>query len=179
MMLQTGETFWRRRLNGSAEDEFSLLPQWRAEGMTDYIAIITRFAAEGSIGEMDGIYSAWATKEPQGFTDDQIAALKRIVPYLALAIKSVSLARMIRTLMETYLGRDAGQRVLSGRIVRGIAQQIDAVVKPQISFPLCEPQTARGRNSYPRKSNLTFGYIPLRFPSLQYTILVLVGCSLV
>jgi adenylate cyclase len=35
---------------------------------------------------------------------------------------------MIRTLMETYLGRDAGQRVLSGRIVRGIAEQIDAVV---------------------------------------------------
>ena len=35
---------------------------------------------------------------------------------------------MIRTLMETYLGRDAGQRVLSGRIVRGIAEQIDAVI---------------------------------------------------
>src|SRR5271167_2281126 len=35
---------------------------------------------------------------------------------------------MMRTLMETYLGRDAGQRVLSGRIVRGIAEQIDAVV---------------------------------------------------
>ena len=30
--------------------------------------------------------------------------------------------------METYLGRDAGQRVLSGRIVRGIAERIDAVV---------------------------------------------------
>jgi adenylate cyclase len=50
------------------------------------------------------------------------------VPYLALAIKSVSLARMTRTLMETYLGRDAGQRVLSGRIVRGVAERIDAVV---------------------------------------------------
>src|SRR5262249_38071924 len=61
-------------------------------------------------------------------SDDQIAALERIVPYLALAIKSVSLTRMTRTLMETYLGRDAGQRVLSGRIVRGIAEQIDAVV---------------------------------------------------
>jgi len=35
---------------------------------------------------------------------------------------------MIRTLTETYLGRDAGQRVLSGRIVRGIAEQIDAVI---------------------------------------------------
>jgi adenylate cyclase len=50
------------------------------------------------------------------------------MPYLALAIKSVALARMTRTLMETYLGRDAGQRVLSGRIVRGIAERIDAVL---------------------------------------------------
>ena len=30
--------------------------------------------------------------------------------------------------METYLGRDAGRRVLAGRIVRGIAEQIDAVI---------------------------------------------------
>ena len=50
------------------------------------------------------------------------------MPYLALAIKSVALARMTRTLMETYLGRDAGQRVLSGRIVRGISERIDAVI---------------------------------------------------
>jgi len=35
---------------------------------------------------------------------------------------------MTVTLMETYLGRDAGHRVLSGRIVRGIAEGIDAVV---------------------------------------------------
>ena len=65
---------------------------------------------------------------PGGFNDGQINALQRIAPYLALAIKSVSLARMTGTLMETYLVRDAGQRVLSGRIVRGIAERIDAVV---------------------------------------------------
>jgi len=96
--------------------------------MTDYVAIITRFAPEGVIGEMDGVYSSWATDMPAGFSDGQIAKLKHIVPSLALAIKSVSLARMTRTLMETYLGRDAGQRVLSGRIVRGTAERIDAVV---------------------------------------------------
>src|SRR6202008_4055425 len=56
------------------------------------------------------------------------AALKRMVPYLALAIKSVSLARMTATLMETYLGRDAGRRVLSGRILRGVAEKIDTVI---------------------------------------------------
>jgi adenylate cyclase len=35
---------------------------------------------------------------------------------------------MTGALMETYLGRDPGARVLSGRIVRGIAERIDAVV---------------------------------------------------
>jgi len=127
-MLQTGESLWRRRLNGATEDEFSVLPEWRAEGMTDYVAIITRFAAEGVIGEMDAVYSSWGTKAPEGFNDSQIATFQQLVPHLALAVKAVSLARMTRTLMETYLGRDAGQRVLSGRIVRGIAERIDAVV---------------------------------------------------
>src|SRR5262249_57673419 len=69
-----------------------------------------------------------ATSVTAGFSDGQVAALERIAPYLALAIKSASLARMTATLMETYLGRDAGRRVLGGRIVRGIAERIDAVV---------------------------------------------------
>jgi adenylate cyclase len=127
-MLQTGAALLRRRLNANTKDEFSMLTDWLAAGMSDYVAIMTRFAPEGVIGEMDAVYSSWGTKAPEGFNDGQIATLKHIVPYLALAIKSVSLARMTGTLMETYLGRDAGQRVLSGRIVRGIADRIDAVI---------------------------------------------------
>jgi adenylate cyclase len=127
-LLQTGASLLRRRLNTDTKDEFSMLPDWLAAGITDYVAIITRFAAEGVIGEMDAVYSSWGTRAPEGFNDGQIATLKHIVPYLALAIKSVLLARITRTLMETYLGRDAGQRVLSGRIVRGVAERIDAVV---------------------------------------------------
>src|SRR5260370_38757816 len=57
-----------------------------------------------------------------------MAAVEGIAAYLALALKSVALARMTGTLMETYLGRDPGRRVLGGRIVRGIAERIDAVV---------------------------------------------------
>ena len=127
-MLQTGESFLRRRLNATTMDEFTPLPEWLAAGMTDFVAIISRFAPEGVIGEMDGVYTSWGTRAPDGFDDYHIAALKRVVPYLALALKSVSLVRMTETLMETYLGRDAGQRVLSGRIVRGIAEKIDAVI---------------------------------------------------
>ena len=127
-MMQTGDSFLRRRLNATAKDEFPVLSDFLAAGMTDYVAIINRFAPPGVIGEMDGFYSSWTTRVPDGFSDGQIAALQRTAPHLAVAIKLVSLARMTGTLMETYLGRDAGRRVLGGRIVRGIAERIDAVV---------------------------------------------------
>jgi adenylate cyclase len=127
-MLQTGDAMLRRRLNAATQVEFPVLSDFIAAGMTDYVAIISRFAGERVLGEMDGVYASWTTRAPGGFNDGQISALQRIAPYFALAIKSVSLARMTGTLMETYLGRDPGQRVLSGRIVRGTAERIDAAV---------------------------------------------------
>ncbi len=77
---------------------------------------------------MDCVYSSWVTAHADGFADGHIAALTRVVPTLALAVKAAALARMTGTLMETYLGRDAGRRVLSGRIIRGVAERIDAVI---------------------------------------------------
>jgi adenylate cyclase len=77
---------------------------------------------------MDCVYSSWVTARAEGFADEQIAALLRALPTLALAVKAAAVARMTGTLMETYLGRDAGQRVLSGRIMRGVADRIDAVI---------------------------------------------------
>src|SRR5215468_4526076 len=91
-MLQSGESFLRRRLDAATVEEFSVLPDWLAAGMTEFVAIINRFAAETVIGDMDGVYSSWATRAPDGFSSRQVEALERIVPYLALAIKSVSVA---------------------------------------------------------------------------------------
>jgi adenylate cyclase len=127
-MLQTGESMLRRRVTVESEHEFPILRDYRAEGMTDYVAIINRFAPENIIGEMDCIYSSWLTGRADGFADAHIAVLTRVVPTLALAFKAAALARMTGTLMETYLGRDPGRRVLGGRIMRGIADRIDAVI---------------------------------------------------
>ena len=127
-MLQTGEPMFRLRLNATSVEKYSLLQDWLAAGLNDYVAMICRFAPEGIIGEMDGVYLSWATSAAEGFDDQHIAALERLAPSLALAFKAAALQRMTRTLMETYLGRDAGQRVLSGRIMRGMSERIDAVV---------------------------------------------------
>ena len=50
------------------------------------------------------------------------------MPELAAAIKSLTVSRIAETLVETYLGRDAGRRVLKGAIARGIADKIRAVL---------------------------------------------------
>src|SRR5712672_4404730 len=127
-LLQSGGTEMRRRLAAGDSADFPAIAQARDEGATDILVLIHRFAAEGVIGEMDCVYSAWSSDAPGGFGDDTIVALKRLAPFLKLAIKSAALARMAGTLAETYLGRDAGRRVMDGRIVRGIAEKIGAVL---------------------------------------------------
>ena len=122
------EPMLRRRVSVETEQEFPILPELRAEGITDYVAIINRFAAEGIVGHMDCVYSSWATDAPSGFRDADVDDLIRLTPLLALTLKAASLARIAATLVETYLGRDAGRRVLEGRIVRGVAEQIEAAI---------------------------------------------------
>src|SRR3974390_2592199 len=127
-MLQTGESLLRRRITAESAAEFAVLADYRAVGMTDYVAMINRFAPEGTSGEMDCIYSSWVTARVDGFDDAHVSALMRVVPTLALAFTVAAPPPTTGPLWYTYLGRDASRRVLSGRIMRGVAGPIDAVI---------------------------------------------------
>jgi adenylate cyclase len=127
-LLQSGERMLRRRLVAGEPVDFLSFKQARDEGMTDYLALVHRFAAEGVIGEMDCVYSSWATDGADGFDNADVVALQRLAPFLNLAVKSAALARMAGTLAETYLGRDPGRKVMSGHIVQGVAEKIGAVL---------------------------------------------------
>jgi len=127
-LLETGESSSRVRFCAGETAQFPDLARVREQGMTDVTAMVTRFPRSGAIGEMDALYSYWATARPQGFEDAHVAALAALLPMLALAVKCVSLARIAGTLVETYLGRDPGRRVLRGVIRRGVAERISAVL---------------------------------------------------
>jgi len=127
-LLNSGESLLRLRVSAETEVEFPSFAEFREAKFTDYVAIINRFAEDGVIGEMDCVYSYWTTDRAEGFSDDEIGALKRLTPFLGLAIKAASLARIAETLVETYLGRDAGRRVLRGRIERGVTDRIKTVL---------------------------------------------------
>jgi len=109
---ETGETMIRRRLTSESQGEFSIFPELVASGMTDYVAIVNRFATEATIGNMDGVYSSWATDDRAGFSDTDIADIRRVTPLLALTVKAVSLTRIAETLVETYLGRTTQRYIL-------------------------------------------------------------------
>lgn len=127
-LLTTGGDSLRLRLRPDEPVPYWRIDEMQAEGCTDYLALIHRFAGDGVIGEMECVYSHWVTQAPDGFPEAALAALHRLVPSLALALKCASLARIAGTLVEVYLGRDAGRRVLSGRISRGVTDRIDAVL---------------------------------------------------
>jgi adenylate cyclase len=127
-LVESGESLLRRRLLERGGPEYVTFDELRADGMVDYVAFIHRFAADGVIGEMDCVYSSWATSAAAGFSERDVGALRRLSAALGLAVKSASLARIAATLVETYLGRDAGRRVLNGSIARGIAEEIRAVI---------------------------------------------------
>lgn len=118
----------RMRLHAGETGGFAVLEELRLEEQTDYLAMIQRFEREAIIGEMDCVLSRWTTRKPNGFSDADLDALRGLVPALALAIKSASLTRVAQSLVETYLGRDAGRRVLEGRMSRGVVEKIHAVL---------------------------------------------------
>jgi adenylate cyclase len=127
-LLTTGADEVRRRIGHGDPADFLHLKGLQADGETDYVAFVQRFGRGGIIGEMDCVYSHWTTRRPSGFRDPELDVLRRLMPTLALAIKGASLTRIAGTLVEVYLGRDAGQRVLRGRISRGVADRIGAVL---------------------------------------------------
>jgi adenylate cyclase len=77
---------------------------------------------------MDCVYSYWLTRRDAGFGERNLAALRDLVPLLGLAIKSAAQVDIARTLGRVYLGRDASEQVLRGRMSRGVTERIKAVL---------------------------------------------------
>ncbi|MEA2792713.1 MAG: adenylate cyclase [Bradyrhizobium sp.] len=112
----------RCRLDDPASEHVPFFDDMRAEGVTDYIALPLLFT-DGSINA-----SSWTTKQPGGFSDDELAALKTVVVPLARVIEIISLRRTASILLDTYVGNRAGQRILGGQIRRGHTDTMDAAI---------------------------------------------------
>jgi len=112
----------RARMDDPQSKRFPIVEDMRAEGVTDYVALPLLFT-DGSVHA-----SSWTTKQPGGFTEEQLAALRQITTPLSRVIEIISLRRMASSLLDTYVGNRAGERILGGQIRRGHTETMNAAI---------------------------------------------------
>ncbi len=123
LIRDKGVDLIRRRLSGDeAQLDFLVCAELAEDGYTDYVG----FAMPMSSGVRS--FLSWATKAPDGFSDQHIELLSSIRPLLSLRGELESAQFAVRALLRTYLGPSAAERVLAGEVRRGTGKIIRAVI---------------------------------------------------
>jgi len=125
----SGVASLRRHLVGpAAQLDFPVLKGLAAAGATDYFAQFLRFGAEGDPSRGSGSAYSFATDRPDGFADNDLILLRAVLPVVSLAIMAQAGHVIAGSLLEAYLGGDAGRRVHAGAVERGTVETIQAVL---------------------------------------------------
>ncbi len=121
--ITEGERVMRRRIErADCPIDYPVLEEVKAAGATDWVLCEVVF----STGQRNAV--SLATRRPGGFTDHDIAEIQKLLHPFALVMENFTNRELARTLLETYLGRQSGLRVLDGKIQRGDGDEIDAVI---------------------------------------------------
>jgi adenylate cyclase len=113
----------RRRLaDADCVMDYPVLHDLRQEGVTDYVITPLRFTND------EIHFASWATRQPGGFTDGQMAVIESLTAPLARVAEIRAYYRVATNLLSTYVGQNAGARVLAGQIRRGSSEEIHAAI---------------------------------------------------
>jgi adenylate cyclase len=123
--LYDGAEGIRQRLDtpfDEGKEAYSVYPDLRGQGYTDYVALPMEFT--------DGKRHAtsWSTKQPGGFTTADLVEINDLLPVLAMAIEIRLNRRITKNLLNAYVGRHAGERILSGDVRRGSGATVHAAI---------------------------------------------------
>jgi adenylate cyclase len=121
-VYETSATIRRRLADPDCALDFPILAELRAEGVTDYLAV-PLFFTDGAIHVV-----TCTTRQRGGFTDAQIAGIEAVIPPLSRVAEIRMLRRMASILLDTYVGRSPGERILAGHIRRGDIEEIHAAI---------------------------------------------------
>jgi adenylate cyclase len=122
-LIHQGEEELRRRIiDPETPRDLPVVEDMRREGFTDYAAFAIHFT--------DGTRNAisFGTKARNGLSDEHLDFIREILPLFALLIEIQAERRVAAALLDTYVGHQAGERILKGEIRRGAGQPIQAVI---------------------------------------------------
>lgn len=119
-----GETLRRRLDVAGAVLDFPILHELKAAGGTDYFALPLPSAHPLHYNYM----VTYVADRPGGFTDAEIAEMRRISRLLPIVADTHSQRAIARNVLNAYLGAKTGPKVLAGQIRRGTGEELRAVL---------------------------------------------------
>jgi adenylate cyclase len=102
--------------------QYGIYADLRAEGLVDYVAR----PLVGSDGRRHSM--TFATAREGGFSTEDLFMIDDLMPLLAMAAEARVGRRITKTILETYVGKEAGLQILAGNIRRGVHEVIEAAV---------------------------------------------------
>ena len=111
-------------------NQFPVLQEFREQGYTDYLTCTIPFTwpVEKANDMLDGALTSWVTDQATGFTDAQLAVLRRLLPRLGIGLKTYVRELTTQNVLSAYLGTHAGERVLNGQVKLGDGEEINAAI---------------------------------------------------
>ena len=121
--ILNGEGGVRRKLEGdNPRLDFPVLKDLRDQGATDYVAMPLRFS-DGQINILMLVSDA-----PGGFSTEHLGQIFEVLPNLSRMLEAYAQRVSALSLLQTYIGTDAGQRVMDGLVRRGDGENLHAVI---------------------------------------------------
>jgi len=113
----------RHRIGGDhPTDAFPILEDLRKEGATDYVAMPMRFS-DGRINVL-----TLTSDHPTGFSTANLGLIFECSAVIGRYYEVFMQRENAQSLLETYVGKRSGARVLGGEIHRGDGDDIDAAI---------------------------------------------------
>ncbi|HUU66555.1 MAG TPA: adenylate/guanylate cyclase domain-containing protein, partial [Methyloceanibacter sp.] len=109
-------------LPDTPDDAYDIVAPLKAAGYTHHIAV--------PVVLPNGMHNGFtfATRAPDGFSEQDIALLRSIFPTLAALQEVLALQRVMREVMRMYVGDEPHLRILSGDVRRGEVLRIRAAI---------------------------------------------------
>jgi adenylate cyclase len=109
-------------LSVTPDEAFGVVPELKAAGYTAYVCFPIIFAN----GDENGI--AFATKQPAGFSEMDLALVGYVMPIGAAVLEILAGYRSLDQLLRMYVGDEPHRAILSGRVRRGDVTTIRSAI---------------------------------------------------
>ncbi len=103
-------------------ETFGIVEELRTDGFTHYVCAPVIMA-----NDRLGFFS-FATKAPDGFSDENVAVLRAAFPAIAACQEILTVHRMLREVTRMYVGEEPHTRILAGDVQRGEVTSIRSAI---------------------------------------------------